>query len=153
MGAFLGASFNGRISGLHPDDSFSAHMISFQSNKALEWRSGNLYNNCMTTIKQDLAEFMLLMDREMENNSYKGGKSEYIAVNAKVLLADALYHAGKLAVAIKEESDSKVEEHAADVANLAMMALHAYRNRNRSQHEKLVSSDRRISNSDIIGSS
>lgn len=80
----------------------------------------------MTTIDEDIVGFGEIMSREMEANSHKGEKSKWIEVNPKELLADALYHAAKLAAAIKDGDDDKVEEYAGDIANMAMMTMLAY---------------------------
>jgi hypothetical protein len=76
---------------------------------------------------QQLAEFMVLMAREMRNNEHKGSSTDWLKVDPKLLLSDTLYHAAKLAFAIKEKNDSLVEEFSADVANMAMMTLLAYK--------------------------
>lgn len=81
--------------------------------------------------EEEISQFSRLMVREMEANSNKGDMGEWLKIDTKALLADVLYHAGKLAVAMREKDEDRVEEHAADVANLAMMTMLAYRVKSR----------------------
>ncbi len=82
------------------------------------------------SVQDQIDEFSELMTREMAANDHKSARGPWIDVPPKELLADILYHAGKLAVAIKEQDAKGVEEYAADVGNLAMMTLNAYRKQN-----------------------
>ena len=85
------------------------------------------------TNKQLIKEFSQLMLKEMDANEHKDVRGPWIKVHPKELLADVLYHCGKLAVSIRECDDEGVREYSADVANLAMMVLKAFEGQELSQ--------------------
>lgn len=70
-----------------------------------------------------LAPFLTLMRRELHANSRKGDRPGWLAMDANTLLLDVYWHAAKLSAAVKHNDGPAIQEHSADVANMAMMVL------------------------------
>ncbi|MDO8778881.1 MAG: hypothetical protein Q7K57_61215 [Burkholderiaceae bacterium] len=70
-----------------------------------------------------LRPFVSLMERELHANTGKGDRPGWLTLTADQLLLEIYYHVAKLQKAIKDNDGPRVQEHAADVANMAMMAL------------------------------
>lgn len=83
----------------------------------------------------EVREFAKLMLGEMQANDHKSDRYNFRTASPKELLGDCLLHAGKLAIALKEQDHIHVQEHTADVANIAMMILLAYEHQRNKQNE------------------
>ena len=70
-----------------------------------------------------LAPFVSLMERELYANSTKGDRPGWQAMSRAEALLEVYYHLGKLQKAVKNNDLPAIEEHSADVANMAMMVL------------------------------
>lgn len=82
----------------------------------------------MTTNKEGkydnvLKPFVALMEAELHANSRKGDRPGWLAVTPEVLLLEIYWHTAKLSAAVKNDDEALIREHAADVANMAMMVL------------------------------
>lgn len=78
------------------------------------------------TVPCTFDSFVERMKIELEANAHKGDQGSWANVSPEVLWNDMMYHAAKLIYAIKHGEAGKVEEFAADVANMAMMVRDAY---------------------------
>lgn len=74
------------------------------------------YDNVLNPFKQ-------LMERELHANSYKGDREAWLNLTRDGGMFEVYDHASKLAAALRVEDTAKIIEHAADVANAAMMIL------------------------------
>lgn len=70
-----------------------------------------------------LRPFVALMDRELHANSDKGDRSGWLSMDANTALLEVYWHVAKLSAAVKNNDGPRIEEHSADVANMAMMVL------------------------------
>ena len=70
-----------------------------------------------------LAPFLSLMERELHANSAKGDRPGWLAMSSEVALLEIYWHTAKLSAAVKNNDAERIREHAADVANMAMMLL------------------------------
>jgi hypothetical protein len=80
-----------------------------------------------------LNSFVAFMVEELAANSHKGDRPGWLTMTPQEAIAELLYHAGKLAVAVRQiQSDpdprlpltaAEVREYAADTANCALMVL------------------------------
>lgn len=70
-----------------------------------------------------LAPFVCLMERELHANAGKGDRPGWLAMSADTALLEIYYHVAKLQKAVRKEGGDLIAEHAADVANMAMMLL------------------------------
>lgn len=89
------------------------------------------------TAEKEVAErFFALMVRELAANDGKGNRPGWLEMRPAEAVAELLYHAGKLSLAVREIGSGKtpdprtsgfslsdVREFAADVANCALMVL------------------------------
>lgn len=70
-----------------------------------------------------LAPFVALMDLELHANADKGDRPGWLTMTPDVAMLEIYYHVAKLQKAVRGGDISSIREHAADVANMAMMAL------------------------------
>jgi hypothetical protein len=70
-----------------------------------------------------LVPFVALMEHELHANSSKGDRPGWLTMAREVALLEIYWHAAKLSAAVKNNDAALIREHAADVANMAMMAL------------------------------
>lgn len=70
-----------------------------------------------------LAPFLSLMEAELHANSAKGDRPGWLAMSREVALLEIYWHTAKLSAAVKNGDAERIREHAADVANMAMMLL------------------------------
>lgn len=70
-----------------------------------------------------LAPFLCRMERELHANAGKGDRPGWLAMSADTALLEIYYHVAKLQKAVRNEGGDLIAEHAADVANMAMMLL------------------------------
>lgn len=70
-----------------------------------------------------LAPFVCRMERELHANAGKGDRPGWLAMSADTALLEIYYHVAKLQKAVRDEGGDLIAEHAADVANMAMMLL------------------------------
>lgn len=82
----------------------------------------------MTTGKYDevLIPFLRLMERELHSNSHKGDRPSWVNLSRDGAMFEVYDHAAKLAAALRVDDHARIIEHAADVANSAMMLLDAW---------------------------
>lgn len=77
--------------------------------------------------------FVTEMVEELAANSHKGNRPGWLTMTPAQAVAELLYHAGKLAVAVRQVqrdpdpriqlTEAEVREYAADTANCALMVL------------------------------
>jgi hypothetical protein len=70
-----------------------------------------------------LLPFLSLMRKELHANSRKGDRPGWLAMDANTALLEVYWHTAKLSAAVKNNDGPAIMEHAADVANMAMMVL------------------------------
>lgn len=70
-----------------------------------------------------LLPFLAMMRRELEANSSKGDRPGWLAMDPNTAMLEVYWHAAKLSAAVKNRDVQAITEHAADVANMAMMVL------------------------------
>lgn len=70
-----------------------------------------------------LRPFLTLMERELHANSRKGDRPGWLKMDANTALLEVYWHAAKLSAAVKNNDGPAIQEHSADVANMAMMVL------------------------------
>lgn len=70
-----------------------------------------------------LMPFLALMRRELHANSGKGDRPGWRRMSPEVALLEIYWHTAKLSAAVKNNDGPAIEEHSADVANMAMMLL------------------------------
>lgn len=70
-----------------------------------------------------LAPFLLMMERELHANAGKGDRPGWTSMSKETAALEIYHHAAKLAKAMRDTNVAAIVEHAADVANMAMMAL------------------------------
>jgi hypothetical protein len=70
-----------------------------------------------------LRPFLALMERELHANAGKGDRPGWLGMTADEALLEIYYHVAKLQKAMRNDDGPLIAEHAADVANMAMMAL------------------------------
>lgn len=70
-----------------------------------------------------LAPFLELMETELHANAGKGDRPGWLTMSPAVGMLEIYYHAAKLQRAVKDGDMPHIREHAADVANMAMMLL------------------------------
>ena len=70
-----------------------------------------------------LHPFLTLMKRELHANSRKGDRPGWLRMDANTALLEVYWHAAKLSAAVKNNDGPAIQEHSADVANMAMMVL------------------------------
>lgn len=70
-----------------------------------------------------LSPFVALMEAELHANAGKGDRAGWMAMTRAELMLEIYYHAAKLQKAAKDSDVPRIREHAADVANMAMMLL------------------------------
>ncbi len=70
-----------------------------------------------------LAPFVQLMEAELHANSSKGDRPGWLTMSPSSGLLEIYYHVAKLQKAVKDRDMPRIQEHAADVANMAMMLL------------------------------
>lgn len=70
-----------------------------------------------------LRPFMAMMRRELHANSRKGDRPGWLAMDPNTALLEVYWHVSKLSAAVKNNDALAIIEHAADVANMAMMVL------------------------------
>ncbi|HYW57710.1 MAG TPA: hypothetical protein VE934_12160 [Polaromonas sp.] len=70
-----------------------------------------------------LRPFFLLMEKELRANSGKGDRPGWLAMDANTALLEVYWHVAKLSAAVKNNDGPAIQEHSADVANMAMMVL------------------------------
>jgi hypothetical protein len=69
----------------------------------------------------EVALFVDLMYRELMVNAHKGDQAGWRKMSLREAWAEISWHVGKLTHAIRTEDKALMEEHAADIANGAMM--------------------------------
>lgn len=82
----------------------------------------------MTLGKYDnvLVPFAALMAQELHANSHKGDREAWVNLTRDGGMFEVYDHASKLAAALRVDNHALIREHAADVANAAMMLLDAW---------------------------
>lgn len=70
-----------------------------------------------------LRPFVALMERELHANSDKGDRPGWLTMTPEEAMLEVWYHVSKLQRAALKGAVEEVAEHAADVANMAMMVL------------------------------
>jgi len=70
-----------------------------------------------------LLPFLALMRAELHANTAKGDRPGWLRMSREVGLLEIYWHAAKLSTAVKHNNLALIREHAADVANMAMMLL------------------------------
>lgn len=70
-----------------------------------------------------LAPFVALMEAELHANAKKGDRPGWLSMYPDVALLEIYWHTAKLSAAVKNRDAALIREHAADVANMAMMLL------------------------------
>lgn len=70
-----------------------------------------------------LLPFMALMEAELHANSGKGDRPGWLRMTKWQALGEIKHHYQKLDVAVAEGDPARIKEHAADVANCALMLL------------------------------
>ena len=80
---------------------------------------------CSMSEKYDdvLVPFVAAMRKELHANSGKGDRPGWLAMDANTALLEVYWHAAKLSAAVKNNDGPAIQEHSADVANMAMMVL------------------------------
>jgi len=68
-----------------------------------------------------LLPFVALMRAELHANSGKGDRPGWLRMSTDTCLLEIYYHLAKLQKAVRKEAGNAICEHAADVANMAMM--------------------------------
>ncbi len=68
-----------------------------------------------------LMPFLALMRAELHANSDKGDRPAWLAMDADTAMLEVYHHAAKLAKAVRNDDAARIREHAADVANMALM--------------------------------
>lgn len=68
-----------------------------------------------------LLPFLVLMRRELHSNSSKGDRPGWLTMQPGQCLLEIYWHVAKLSAAVKNEDKARIAEHAAGVANMAMM--------------------------------
>lgn len=70
-----------------------------------------------------LVPFVAAMRKELHANTRKGDRAGWLAMDANTALLEVYWHAAKLSAAVKNNDGPAIQEHSADVANMAMMVL------------------------------
>lgn len=70
-----------------------------------------------------LRPFVAMMDAELHANAGKGDRPGWLAMSADTCLLEIYYHVAKLQKAVRKDQGNAICEHAADVANMAMMLV------------------------------
>jgi hypothetical protein len=70
-----------------------------------------------------LVPFVSLMRRELHANSRKGDRPGWLKMDANTALLEVYWHVAKLSAAVKNNDGPAIQEHSADVANMALMVL------------------------------
>jgi len=70
-----------------------------------------------------LQPFLTLMRKELHANSSKGDRPGWLKMDANTALLEVYWHVAKLSAAVKNNDGPAIQEHSADVANMAMMVL------------------------------
>lgn len=70
-----------------------------------------------------LSPFLALMERELHANSGKGDRPGWLSMSRATAMLEIYYHVSKLQKAVKDGNVEAIREYAADVANMAMMAV------------------------------
>lgn len=70
-----------------------------------------------------LLPFVALMRKELHANAGKGDRPGWLSMSADTCLLEIIYHFGKLQKAVKNSDGDRMNEYAADVANMCMMLL------------------------------
>lgn len=69
------------------------------------------------------AQFADLMERELWNNRHKGDRAVWISMPPETWSSEIAWHLCKMMAAIRDGDEAKIVEHAADIANGAMMCI------------------------------
>jgi len=80
-------------------------------------------------LSAEILAFAQEMQRELDANSRKGEPGSWKYVDPDILWNDLMYHAAKMIYAMKHGEGERVDEFAADVANMAMMTRDAWHHR------------------------
>ena len=70
-----------------------------------------------------LIPFLYLMRNELHANAGKGDRAGWLQMDSNTALLEIYYHLAKLQKAVRKDNPNEIREYAADVANMAMMAL------------------------------
>jgi len=70
-----------------------------------------------------LKPFVILMERELAANSSKGDRPAWLKMSRQDVLLELHQHVGKLQQVVINDDEGGILEHAADVANIAMMTV------------------------------
>lgn len=70
-----------------------------------------------------LLPFLAMMRKELHENSHKGDREGWLGMDRETAMAEVHWHVKKLWVATEVADLERITEHAADVANMAMMLL------------------------------
>lgn len=70
-----------------------------------------------------LIPFVKQMAVELNDNDDKGGREGWLGMTQEQVMLEIYYHTAKLQKAIMDGDITRIREHAADVANMSMMAL------------------------------
>lgn len=83
-------------------------------------------------------KFAAAMKREYVANSHKNldDPPNWTKIDPRLLVNDMLYHAAKFSLAMKEGRSEKVQEYAADVGCMILMALAVWESRQKANQEK-----------------
>lgn len=78
---------------------------------------------CQTIYKHLALGVAKEMIKELEKNSHKGDRQNWVNLTSKELLSEIYYHTGKLQEAIRDKNKEKIREFCADIANLSGMIM------------------------------
>lgn len=70
---------------------------------------------------ETLLPFLALMRKELHANSGKGDRPGWLAMTRQTAMLEIWHHCAKLQKAALNDESDLIREHAADVANMAMM--------------------------------
>lgn len=70
---------------------------------------------------ETLLPFVAMMRKELHANADKGDRPGWLNMSPDQCLLEIYWHVSKLSVAVRDKSLARIQEHAADVANMAMM--------------------------------
>jgi hypothetical protein len=85
------------------------------------WEAFQAGANVRQKYDDTLLPFLALMRKELHANSHKGDREGWIRMDRETAMAEVHWHVKKLGMALEANDTGLISEHAADVANCAMM--------------------------------